>query len=156
MYVQLQDTLYIRIPKQGGTEDKHFEPLSVVFLVFLAMIILIQFVSMLFHRYGTFLHILASTGLHCCSKQYEPVGVEDIVQTVKVGCSSLYSVIYGHAHNWSADIELYRPCVTGTVVENRNWVPEKLAMRKQGQKGRHGVEFLERGNKPSPPVWGSA
>jgi len=39
---------------------------------------------MLFHRYGTFLHILASTGLHCCSKQYEPVGVEDIVQTVKV------------------------------------------------------------------------
>jgi len=81
----LQDTLYIRIPKHGGTEEKHFEPLSVAFLVFFAMIILIQFVSMLFHRYGTFLHILASTGLHCCSKQYEPVGVEDIVQTVKVG-----------------------------------------------------------------------
>ena len=76
--------MYIRIPKQGGTEDKHFEPLSVAFLVFFAIIILIQFVSMLFHRYGTFLHILASTGLHCCSKQYEPVGVEDIVQTVKV------------------------------------------------------------------------
>jgi len=84
LYYTLQDTLYIRIPKQGGTEEKHFEPLSVAFLVFFAMIILIQFVSMLFHRYGTFLHILASTGLHCCSKQYEPVGVEDIVQTVKV------------------------------------------------------------------------
>ena len=81
---QLQDTLYIRVPKRGGIEEKHFEPLSVAFLVFFAMIILIQFVSMLFHRYGTFLHILASTGLRCCSKQYEPIGVEDIVQTVKV------------------------------------------------------------------------
>src|SRR6218665_564237 len=81
---QLQDTLYIRVPKRGGTDEKHFEPLSVAFLVFFALIILIQFVSMLFHRYGTFLHILASTGLRCCSKQYEPIAIEDIVQTVKV------------------------------------------------------------------------
>ena len=61
-----QDTLYIRVPKRGGIEEKHFEPLSVAFLVFFAMIILMQFISMLFHRYGTFLHILASTTLHCC------------------------------------------------------------------------------------------
>lgn len=81
---QLKDTLYIRVPKRNGTEERHFEPLSVAFLVFFAMIILIQFVSMLFHRYGTFLHILASTNLRCCSKKYEPIGVEDIVQTVKV------------------------------------------------------------------------
>ncbi|ELT98539.1 hypothetical protein CAPTEDRAFT_177712 [Capitella teleta] len=82
---QLKDTLYIRVPKHGGgTEDKHFEPLSVAFLVFFAMIILIQFISMLFHRYGTFLHILSSTSLRCCRQRYEPIAVEDIVQTVKV------------------------------------------------------------------------
>ncbi len=81
---QLKDTLYIRVPKRGGTEEKHFEPLSVAFLVFFAMIILIQFISMLFHRYGTFLHILASTSLRCCSKRYQAIGVEDIVETVKV------------------------------------------------------------------------
>ena len=81
---QLKDTLYIRVPKRGGIEEKHFEPLSVAFLVFFAMILLIQFVSMLFHRYGTFLHILASTSLKCCSKSYQPVAIEDIVQTVKV------------------------------------------------------------------------
>ncbi len=80
----VQDTLYIRVPKRGGIEEKHFEPLSVAFLVFFAMIILMQFISMLFHRYGTFLHILASTTLNCCSKKYEPIGVADIVQTVKV------------------------------------------------------------------------
>ena len=48
------------------------------------MIILIQFISMLFHRYSTFLHILASTNLRCCSRKYEAIGVEDIVETVKV------------------------------------------------------------------------
>lgn len=83
---QLKDTLYIRVPRantQDG-EEKHFEPLSVAFLVFFALIILIQFVSMLFHRYGTFLHILSSTSLKCCSKKYRPIGIEDIVETVKV------------------------------------------------------------------------
>ena len=80
---QLKETLYIRVPRRDGTEEKHFEPLSVAFLVFFALIILIQFISMLFHRYGTFLHILASTSLRCCSKKYQPIGVQDIVQTVK-------------------------------------------------------------------------
>ena len=80
---QLKDTLYIQVPRPGR-ENKHFEPLSVAFLVFFALIILIQFVSMLFHRYGTFLHILASTSLRCCSKKYQPIGVEEVVQTVKI------------------------------------------------------------------------
>ena len=30
---QLKETLYIRVPKRGTTEEKHFEPLSVAFLV---------------------------------------------------------------------------------------------------------------------------
>lgn len=81
---QLKDTLYIRVPTKGGLEYKHFEPLSVAFLVFFATIILIQFISMLFHRYGTFLHILASTTLKCCSKNYHPIGIEAIVETVKL------------------------------------------------------------------------
>ena len=81
---QLKDTLYIRVPAKGGLEYKHFEPLSVAFLVFFALIILIQFVSMLFHRYGTFLHIVASTSLKCCNRSYHPIGVQAIVETVKV------------------------------------------------------------------------
>ena len=89
---QLKDTLYIRVPTKGGLEYKHFEPLSVAFLVFFAAIILIQFISMLFHRYGTFLHILASTTLKCCSKNYHPIGVEAIVETVKVGVD--YTINY--------------------------------------------------------------
>ncbi|CAH1788341.1 unnamed protein product [Owenia fusiformis] len=80
---QLKETLYIRVPRPGR-DERRFEPLSVAFLVFFALIILIQFVSMLFHRYGTFLHILASTSLRCCSKKYHPIGIEDVIQTVKV------------------------------------------------------------------------
>ena len=82
---QLKETLYIRIPTRGGAvEERHFEPLSVAFLFFFAMILMIQFISMLFHRYGTFLHILASTSLTCCINTYHPVAVADIVETVKV------------------------------------------------------------------------
>ena len=85
---QLKDTLYIRVPRRGGGDDQRdmqFEPLSVAFLVFFALIITIQFVSMLFHRYGTFLHILASANLRCCvAQRRHPVAVEDIVETVKL------------------------------------------------------------------------
>ena len=80
---QLKDTLYITIPKQDSSEEKHFEPLSVAFLVFFATIMMIQFISMLFHRYGTFMHILASTSLRCCSKKYKGVEVEDVVKVVR-------------------------------------------------------------------------
>ncbi|XP_013398991.1 uncharacterized protein LOC106165353 [Lingula anatina] len=81
---QLKETLYIRVPRANGEgEQRHFEPLSVAFLVFFALIILIQFISMLFHRYGTFLHILSSTSLRCCSKKYQPIGVEEVVDAVK-------------------------------------------------------------------------
>ena len=81
---QLKDTLYIRVPTEDGLEYRHFEPLSVAFLVFFALIILIQFVSMLFHRYGTFLHIIASSSLKCCSRKNHLIGVQDILETVKV------------------------------------------------------------------------
>ncbi|XP_076243610.1 hyaluronan synthase-like protein kkv [Calliopsis andreniformis] len=46
------------------------EPIGLVFVFFFALILIIQFTAMLFHRFGTFAHILASTSLdwYCCKK----------------------------------------------------------------------------------------
>ena len=51
-------------------EYLQLEPIGLVFVFFFALILVIQFTAMLFHRFGTFAHILASTSLdwYCCKK----------------------------------------------------------------------------------------
>ncbi|KAA0193149.1 hypothetical protein HAZT_HAZT001339 [Hyalella azteca] len=48
-------------------EYLQLEPIGLVFVFFFALILVIQFVAMLFHRFGTISHILASTELSCSS-----------------------------------------------------------------------------------------
>ncbi|CAH1115687.1 unnamed protein product [Psylliodes chrysocephalus] len=53
-------------------EYLQLEPIGLVFVFFFALIIVIQFVAMLFHRFGTLAHILASTELNwSCTKKKE-------------------------------------------------------------------------------------
>ncbi|XP_043284738.1 chitin synthase chs-2 isoform X1 [Venturia canescens] len=51
-------------------EYLQLEPIGLVFVFFFALILVIQFTAMLFHRFGTLAHILASTVLdwYCCKK----------------------------------------------------------------------------------------
>nr|XP_033334462.1 chitin synthase chs-2 isoform X7 [Megalopta genalis] len=62
----IEETSEVRITK----EYLQLEPIGLVFVFFFALILVIQFTAMLFHRFGTFAHILASTSLdwHCCKK----------------------------------------------------------------------------------------
>ena len=56
------------------------EPIGIVLVFFFFAIILIQFIAMLFHRMGTIAHILASTELHCCSKNDEFLSEEALIE----------------------------------------------------------------------------
>ena len=82
---KVRDYIYIPIPRLNY-EPLRFEPLGFGFLIFFATILIIQFVSMLWHRYGTVLHLLASTDLKMCARKFNinQMEVEDVVQTVKV------------------------------------------------------------------------
>ncbi|XP_052098293.1 chitin synthase chs-2-like isoform X1 [Mytilus californianus] len=48
-----------------------YEPLSIAFLLVFALVILLQFIGMLIHRWGTFLHLIASVHLWPSSKAQE-------------------------------------------------------------------------------------
>ncbi|XP_034174896.2 hyaluronan synthase-like protein kkv isoform X6 [Osmia lignaria lignaria] len=62
----IEETSEVHITK----EYLQLEPIGLVFVFFFALILVIQFTAMLFHRFGTFAHILASTSLdwYCCKK----------------------------------------------------------------------------------------
>ncbi|XP_014471699.1 PREDICTED: uncharacterized protein LOC106742874 isoform X1 [Dinoponera quadriceps] len=60
----VEETSEVHITK----EYLQLEPIGLVFVFFFALILVIQFTAMLFHRFGTLAHILASTSLDCCKK----------------------------------------------------------------------------------------
>lgn len=47
------------------------EPIGMVFVFFFALILVVQFTAMLFHRFGTISHILSNTDLGCTKKTDE-------------------------------------------------------------------------------------
>ena len=55
------------------------EPIGLVFLVFFMSILIIQFLAMLMHRFGTLAHIIASTELFCFRKKRDKVSDEELV-----------------------------------------------------------------------------
>merc|ERR1712117_588528 len=62
-------------------EYLHLEPIGIVLVFFFFSIIVIQFVAMLFHRFGTISHILASTELNCsCSKKEDVQSDQDLIE----------------------------------------------------------------------------
>merc|ERR1712012_625116 len=60
-------------------EYLHLEPIGIVLVFFFFAIVVIQFVAMLFHRFGTISHILASTELNCCSKKDDDLSDQDLI-----------------------------------------------------------------------------
>nr|WPA93971.1 chitin synthase 1 [Cacopsylla chinensis] len=61
-------------------EYLQLEPIGLVFVFFFALILVIQFTAMLFHRFGTISHILASTELNlCCKKKTEELSQDGLL-----------------------------------------------------------------------------
>ncbi|KAL7036514.1 hypothetical protein ACKWTF_008831 [Chironomus riparius] len=61
-------------------EYLQLEPIGLVFVFFFALILIIQFTAMLFHRFGTISHILASTELNLtCNKKSEELSQDALI-----------------------------------------------------------------------------
>ena len=69
------ETNEIRIEK----EYLEMEPIGLVFVVFFGLILIIQLVGMLFHRFGTLSHMLASVELNCCTQKVEDFNDDDFL-----------------------------------------------------------------------------
>ncbi|KOB69511.1 Chitin synthase [Operophtera brumata] len=61
-------------------EYLQLEPIGLVFVFFFALILVIQFSAMLFHRFGTLAHILSSTELNWfCNKKADDLSQDEIL-----------------------------------------------------------------------------
>ena len=70
MMQSVKEKVSLYIPRPG-TDPLPIEPLGLLFLVVFAFLLIAQFFAMLRHRWGTLLHILASTDVRCCKKKYD-------------------------------------------------------------------------------------
>ncbi|CAH2066872.1 unnamed protein product, partial [Iphiclides podalirius] len=72
----MEDTGEVLISK----EYLQLEPIGLVFVFFFALILVIQFTAMLFHRFGTISHILASTELNWfCTKKSDDLSQDALL-----------------------------------------------------------------------------
>ncbi|XP_023936675.1 chitin synthase chs-2 isoform X2 [Bicyclus anynana] len=72
----IEDTGEVLISK----EYLQLEPIGLVFVFFFALILVIQFTAMLFHRFGTISHILASTELNWfCTKKSDDLSQDALL-----------------------------------------------------------------------------
>ena len=80
MLQRVKDRISITAPKLGGGELT-VEPLGLIFLTVFAFIVLIQFLAMLRHRWGTLLHIIASTDLKVDKRKFnQKQAIRDMVE----------------------------------------------------------------------------
>ena len=76
---ELKENLFIKIPKLFSSEYLTFEPLGLMFLVFFSIIIIVQFVGMFAHRWGTVLHMLSITEVSCGKSFTEKDRIREIL-----------------------------------------------------------------------------
>jgi len=54
------------------------EPISMLFMIVYGVTLIVQFISMFFHRLGTALHIISSTDINCMKPNSNEINAMDI------------------------------------------------------------------------------
>ncbi|CAI5440716.1 unnamed protein product [Caenorhabditis angaria] len=75
------------------------EPIGLVFLVFFVSILIIQFLAMLCHRFGTLAHIIASTEFFCFRKPIDRLSEDEMVVQNAVGIAKELQTLRGIDEN---------------------------------------------------------
>ena len=122
------ETNEIKIEK----EYLEMEPIGLVFVVFFGLILVIQLVGMLFHRFGTLSHMLASVELNCFAPKVEDVDGADFIDKNAVKIALHLQRLRGIDEDERSDESPY-----GNRVERRKTI-QNLAKRQQ-QKMRTGT-----------------
>ncbi|KAK3732083.1 hypothetical protein RRG08_026468 [Elysia crispata] len=76
---ELKDHMFVHIPRIDNQGYLSFQPLGLIFLSCFSIILIVQFLGMFLHRWGTFLHTLSITNLGIGSHQKEQEKVREII-----------------------------------------------------------------------------
>lgn len=83
--IHIDTGLTIPLPcKDKDGKDLSLEPISLFFMAVFGIALFIQFISMIFHRLGTFLHIMASTEVNCMKPNQNEVVHMDISSKIEL------------------------------------------------------------------------
>ncbi|XP_071036009.1 chitin synthase chs-2 isoform X1 [Parasteatoda tepidariorum] len=125
----IPETSEVRIDK----EYLQLEPIGLVFAVFFALILIIQFTAMLFHRFGTLSHIMASIELGCFNQKVEDVNDDAFIDRNAVQIAKQLQRLKGLDDEEKSDDSTY-----GDRLARRKTI-QNLEKRKNNQRNRVGT-----------------
>jgi len=100
-------------------EKLEMEPIGLVFVFFFAFILIVQFAGMIFHRFGTLSHILASVELSLCStKSDEDISEDAFIDKNAIQIARDLQRLKGIDEDDKSDDSKYGVC--GNAMANRN------------------------------------
>ncbi|CAD6197537.1 unnamed protein product [Caenorhabditis auriculariae] len=107
------------------------EPIGLVFLLFFMSILVIQFLAMLCHRFGTLAHIIASTELFCFRKTIDKLSEDELVVQNAVEIARELQAIRGvDEHNQETEPGEDRGISRRRVVQNLESSRRSMMKRK--------------------------
>nr|Q8T5G8.1 RecName: Full=Chitin synthase; AltName: Full=Chitin-UDP acetyl-glucosaminyl transferase [Meloidogyne artiellia]AAG40111.1 chitin synthase [Meloidogyne artiellia] len=134
------------------------EPMGFVFIVFFLIILFIQFLAMLFHRFGTFTHIIASTELCCAQRPLDKLSEEELVAQNAVEIVRELQAIRGIDSSLSRSEQFQQQPLQR---QTRQHFPRTLSLGKRQQNAQIPPRCEKGGNErgeesptslPAPPV----
>ncbi|CAH1797404.1 unnamed protein product [Owenia fusiformis] len=146
---ELKDSIFIPIPRPPPLTPLKLEPLGFVFLAFFATLLVLQFIAMLVHRYGTVLHILASVDLDMCKRrplsqneegQDEAVSPERVVNFVKTLQRLRIDDVEGERFNEGGSVKSLSEVISGR--------PRPIGESSETENDGNGVEHETRARAP--------
>lgn len=116
---QEHGTLSVKIPCQtnsdSGYGQGHIEPISFAFTAVFGIMLFVQFVCMLFHRYSTLLHVISSSEINFKKKVRDTLFRENEDEQRKIGVEEgLELVRQMQSDNHDADSDTSSVCSFGT------------------------------------------
>lgn len=106
------------------------EPIGLVFLLFFMSILVIQFLAMLCHRFGTLAHIIASTELFCFRKTIDKLSEDELVVQNAVEIARELQAIRGVDESQETDGPEDRGISRRRVVQNLESSRRSMMKRK--------------------------
>jgi len=116
------------------------EPIGLVFVGFFGLILIIQFMAMLFHRFGTLSHILAATAITSCAKEIDTLTKDTAVD--RQGVRLIMNM--QKLKNVDGDSDTGRQMIPGDVARRKTIHNLEKQRNSKKQVGTLDVQFEKR------------
>ena len=161
----LEDQFFIPIPRADNPDEKMlFEPMGFAFLAVFGVVLLLQFIGTMLHRWDTFCHIIARTEIHASENTVEgKLRAADKLQSVGQDADDEFDIpppdyddVVEPEVDYPSDDDI-KSNTSSNTADDSAYGPDNVSQKQHSRdhnryppnRLQHGLSSMERGSLPS-------